>query len=121
GRDIRTHVIRVLPAIGLTTLLFAGCAVYDSSLTVRPSPGKGGNGQGNGGGTGDSPGGGGTPGGGGGSSGASGAGGIGGQSCDSISYPKRPTVMKAGGDKEIVGVQFDIDLGDSPMNTAMPP
>jgi len=122
--DIGRHVIRGLPAIGLVTLLFAGCAVYDSSLTVRPGLNRGGNDQGGGsGGAGDTQGGGGTPGGGGSSaaSGAGGAGGNGGQSCDSITFPPRPTVRNAGGDKEIVGVQYDIDLGDSPMSTAGTP
>jgi hypothetical protein len=103
-------------------VLSAGCAIYDSSLTTHGPKGtggtNGGSGEGQGGGAGQESGGatqtGGT--GNGGSSGSAGA-----AVCNSKTYPPKPTDSNLGGEIEIVGIQADIDLGDSEPSTVEAP
>jgi hypothetical protein len=57
--------------------------------------------------------------GGGGAGATGGSGGAG--TCIRATYPPKPTVKNAGGDREIVAAQYDIDLGDGPTSTAGDP
>lgn len=108
--------MRGLSALGSAALLLAGCSVYDNSLkahgtagsTSSGGTGTAGNGTGAVGGTS-----GGAGGSGGGQAGAAGT-------CMLKTLPPKPSVRNAGGDKEIVAVQSNIDLGDS-KPASMPP
>lgn len=97
--------MRGLSALGSAALLLAGCSVYDSSLKAHGAGGStasGGSGDGA------------APAGGDSGAGASGGQGGSGGSCVLKTYPPHPAGKNLGGDREIVAVQYNIDLGDSP-------
>ncbi|HEX4335748.1 MAG TPA: hypothetical protein VH062_07520 [Polyangiaceae bacterium] len=103
--------MRGLLAFGSAALLVAGCSVYDSSLKQRPAVGAGGASTGGAAGGG----GGGTSGG-----GMTAAGGVDSGVCTLKTYPPKPTGTNLGGDREIIAVQSDIDLGDVDTTTTNP-
>jgi hypothetical protein len=107
---IRQPAMRGLLALGSAALLVAGCSVYDSSLKQHAPTGSGGS-TGGGGAGGTSSGGG----------GISAAGGADSGVCESKTYPAKPTGTMLGGNREIIGVQSNIDLGDGPMTTSGDP